>query len=149
VLTFECAPRISDTLGPTYSRWTWRQPRVRIVAAYIEKYRLIGHNLVKHLLFFLGQPLPTREHNFAFSARGAVSIVELFVYLPSLVAATILCKHHGFTRSSGWVLTLILCLVRIIGAYCQLDTYHDKSSGLVKQRSSSTLSECHLCCLQC
>jgi len=65
-------------------------------------------------------------------ARGGVSIVELGVFIPSLIAAVIVCSRHGFTRSSGWVYTLILCLVRIIGACCQLTTYHDHSSGLVK-----------------
>jgi hypothetical protein len=66
------------------------------------------------------------------NTRGYVSIAELVVFIPSLVAAVIICSRHGFHRSSGWLYTLILCLVRITGACCQLTTYHDDSSGLLK-----------------
>jgi hypothetical protein len=67
-----------------------------------------------------------------FDARGWVSVVELCVYIPFIIIAAIVCKRHGFNRSSGFLYTLILCLVRIIGSVCQLLTYHDSSSGLVK-----------------
>ena len=65
-----------------------------------------------------------------FNARGGISILELGTYLPALVIAAIVCKRHGFGRSSGWIFTLILCLVRIIGACCQLATYSQQSKGL-------------------
>jgi hypothetical protein len=67
-----------------------------------------------------------------FNSRGGVSILELFIYFPSLIVAFIICSRHGFNRSSGWIFTLILCLIRIIGACCQLATYHDQSSGLLE-----------------
>jgi hypothetical protein len=67
-----------------------------------------------------------------FDSRGAVSAVELCVYLPFFIVAILVCKRHGFKRNSGFLYTLILCLVRIIGAICQLITYHNSSSGLVK-----------------
>lgn len=67
-----------------------------------------------------------------FDAHGWVSIVELVVYTPSLIAAFIICSRHGFKRSSGWIFTLILCLVRIIGAACQLVTYYDRSPDIIK-----------------
>jgi hypothetical protein len=67
-----------------------------------------------------------------FDARGGVSVVELIIFIPSLITAIIICCRHGFTRSSGWIYTLILCLIRIIGAICQLLTYTDHSSGLLK-----------------
>jgi hypothetical protein len=67
-----------------------------------------------------------------FSAAGWVSIAELIVYIPALCLAIYICSRHGFSRSSGWLYTLILCLVRIVGAICQLLTYHDKSTGLLK-----------------
>lgn len=67
-----------------------------------------------------------------FNSRGGVSILELCIYFPSLIVAIIICSRHGFNRSSGWVFTLILCLIRIIGACCQLATYHDQSSGLLE-----------------
>jgi hypothetical protein len=67
-----------------------------------------------------------------FSAAGWVSVAELIVYLPAICLAIYICSRHGFSRSSGWLYTLILCLVRIIGAICQLLTYHDTSTGLLK-----------------
>ena len=66
------------------------------------------------------------------NARGGVSIAELVVYFPSLLLAFIVCQRHGFHRASGWVFTLILCLIRIIGACCQLATYNNQSSGLLE-----------------
>jgi len=56
--------------------------------------------------------------------------LELIVYFPALIDAVIVCSRHGFGRSSGWVFTLILCLVRIVGACCQLATYHSETKGL-------------------
>ena len=67
-----------------------------------------------------------------FNARGGISILELFIYFPSIIAAVFICSRHGFNRSSGWIFTLILCLIRIIGACCQLATYHDQSQGLLE-----------------
>ena len=67
-----------------------------------------------------------------FDAQGGISILELILYFPSLVVAAIACSRHGFGRSSGWVFTLILCLVRIIGACCQLATYQSETNGLIE-----------------
>ncbi|KAF2498019.1 hypothetical protein BU16DRAFT_443044, partial [Lophium mytilinum] len=65
--------------------------------------------------------------------QGAVSVFELVIYFPAIVVAAIVCSRHGFGRSSGWIYTLILCLVRIIGACCQLATYSNKTStGLIE-----------------
>ncbi|MCJ1280223.1 hypothetical protein MMC21_008050 [Puttea exsequens] len=67
------------------------------------------------------------------NARGGISILELGLYFPSFVVALYVCSRHGFRRSSGWIFTLILCLVRIIGACCQLATYDNpKSRGLLE-----------------
>lgn len=65
-----------------------------------------------------------------FDARGGISILELCVYFPLLVIAAIVCKRHGLRRSSGWIYTLLLCWVRILGACCQLATYSKPSRGL-------------------
>ncbi|KAH7140272.1 hypothetical protein B0J13DRAFT_504384 [Dactylonectria estremocensis] len=65
-------------------------------------------------------------------SRGIVSIVELIVYIPALIAAIIVCSRHGFARSSGWIYTVVLCVVRILGGICQLLTYSDHSSGLLQ-----------------
>jgi hypothetical protein len=67
-----------------------------------------------------------------FDSHGGVSIFELAVYFPASVFAVIVCSRHGFGRSAGWVYTLILCLVRIIGACCQLATYHSETKGLIE-----------------
>jgi hypothetical protein len=67
----------------------------------------------------------------ALTAAGYVSIVELVVYFPALFAAAFITKRHGFHRASGWIYTVILCLVRIIGACCQLASYSNHSSGLI------------------
>lgn len=63
--------------------------------------------------------------------RGWVSVAELIVYLPLLAAAIVTCLRHGFKKSGGWIYTLILCVVRIVGAVIQLLTYHDASTGLI------------------
>lgn len=64
--------------------------------------------------------------------EGYVSIVELIVYIPSLILAIILCCRHGFTRASGWVYTVVLCIARIAGAICQLLTYSNDSTSLLQ-----------------
>jgi hypothetical protein len=66
------------------------------------------------------------------SAGGYVSIAELIVYIPALIAALVVTSRHGLHRASGWIYTIILCGVRIGGAVCQLLTYHDSSTGLLK-----------------
>lgn len=59
-----------------------------------------------------------------------MSIVELVIYSPLLVAAALLCQRHGFERSSGWVFILILCIIRITGSACNLVTYSAPSTSL-------------------
>lgn len=67
-----------------------------------------------------------------FGSRGILSVVELVVYVPTFIIAIIICSRHGFARASGWIYTVILCLVRIVAAVCQLLTYTDHSTGLLK-----------------
>jgi hypothetical protein len=64
--------------------------------------------------------------------RGWVAVIELVVYIPALLVALFVCKKHGFTRASGWMYTLILCVVRIAGAVCELLTFSDSSTTLIK-----------------
>ncbi|KAL7783890.1 hypothetical protein V8C37DRAFT_396542 [Trichoderma ceciliae] len=68
----------------------------------------------------------------AIDSAGVVSIIELIVYIPLLCLAAVVCIRHGFTRASGWIYTILLCVLRIIGAVCQLLTYTDHSTGLLK-----------------
>lgn len=63
---------------------------------------------------------------------GYLSIAEIVVYVPALIAAIYTTARHGFHRSSGWVFTVVLCVIRIIGAACQLCTYSNNSSGLLE-----------------
>ncbi|KAI1121819.1 hypothetical protein F5Y10DRAFT_271696 [Nemania abortiva] len=65
------------------------------------------------------------------SATGIVSIVELIVYIPALIAAIVVCSRHGIHRASGWIYTVILCMVKIAGAICQLLATSNQSSGLL------------------
>jgi hypothetical protein len=65
-------------------------------------------------------------------SRGIVSVVELIVYIPAIVTAFVLCSRHGFHRSSGWIYTLILCLVRIVGSICELVAINNPSTGLLQ-----------------
>jgi hypothetical protein len=67
-----------------------------------------------------------------FDKQAGISVLELLLYIPSLIVAAVVCKRHGFGRSSGWIFTLILCLVRIIGACCQLATLSSSSKGLIE-----------------
>jgi hypothetical protein len=65
-------------------------------------------------------------------SRGWVAVIELVFFIPALITALIVCKKHGFSRSSGWMYTLILSVVRIAGAVCELLTFSDNSTTLIK-----------------
>jgi hypothetical protein len=68
----------------------------------------------------------------ALDGLGIVSVVELVFYLPCLLGAIFICSRHGFTRSSGWIYTLILCLVRIVGSACYLAALSSPTQGLLE-----------------
>ncbi len=63
-------------------------------------------------------------------ARGYISIVELILYVPCLLVGVIVCARHGFSRSSGWIFLVILCLIRIIGSVCNIVSYGSPSENL-------------------
>jgi hypothetical protein len=64
--------------------------------------------------------------------HGYVSIVELIVFIPCLILGFVVCLRHGFKRTSGWIFILILSVIRIAGAICQLLTYDNPTEGLIK-----------------
>ena len=64
--------------------------------------------------------------------HGDVSIVELVVFIPCLILGFIVCHRHGFKRTSGWLFIVILSVIRIAGAVCQLLTYNHPTEGLIK-----------------
>jgi hypothetical protein len=63
--------------------------------------------------------------------RGWVSVAELVMYIPAGIISLIICGRHGFRRSTGWIYTFILCLVRVVGAICQILTYSNQSTNLI------------------
>jgi hypothetical protein len=67
-------------------------------------------------------------------ARDVVAAVELAVYVPAAILAVIVCVRHGFNRSSGWVYTLILCIIRIAGASCQFLSRQNHSNDLIEAK---------------
>ncbi|KAF2651886.1 hypothetical protein K491DRAFT_696113 [Lophiostoma macrostomum CBS 122681] len=64
-------------------------------------------------------------------AHGWVSVVDLIIYDPALVVAALVCFRHGFRKGSGWIYTLVLCLVRIIGSICRLVSINHPSERLI------------------
>lgn len=62
--------------------------------------------------------------------QAGLSIIELILYTPCLPFAFFVCKRHGFGRNSGFIFTLTLCLIRIVGASCQLINTSAHSTGL-------------------
>jgi hypothetical protein len=64
--------------------------------------------------------------------RDTIALIELIFYSPFLLLSAFVCFRHGFSRSSGWFYTLVLCLVRIIGGICQFVSHSDQSTGLLK-----------------
>lgn len=65
-----------------------------------------------------------------------LDIVEIVYFGPALLAAAFVCAKHGFSREAGWLLLVILSLVRIIGA----------STGIAAERNptNSGLITCSL-----
>lgn len=64
--------------------------------------------------------------------RDSIALAELIFYVPFTVLSALVCCHHGFARSSGWIYTHILCVVRIIGSICQFVSHHNRSLSLLK-----------------
>ena len=62
--------------------------------------------------------------------RAGLSIVELIFYIPMSTTGFYLCWKHSFSRSSGWIFILLLCLVRGVGSVINLVTYSSPSVGL-------------------
>jgi hypothetical protein len=67
-------------------------------------------------------------------ASDVVAAIELAVYFPASILAIVVCVRHGFNRSSGWIYTLVLCVVRIAGAICQFLSRQDHSNGFIEAK---------------
>lgn len=64
--------------------------------------------------------------------RDTIALINFIFYLPCLLLSAFVCFRHGFSRSSGWFYTLVLCLIRIIGGICQFVSHSDQSAGLLQ-----------------
>ena len=122
--------------GALFSPNVYIPPRPLIRQLHIHlavQYQLDINLTIQHLLpSQIGCQRQQRTTMGSFNSAGGVSVFELLIYFPALIVAAIVCSRHGFGRASGWVFTLILCLVRIIGACCQLATYSGESTGLIE-----------------
>ncbi|KAH8664359.1 hypothetical protein BX600DRAFT_436909 [Xylariales sp. PMI_506] len=68
----------------------------------------------------------------ALGSSGILSVIELIFYIPCIIGSFIICRRHGFTRSSGWIYTFILCFVRIVGSICYLASLSNPSANLLE-----------------
>lgn len=46
--------------------------------------------------------------------RDIIAIVQIIVYIPCALAGLILCRRHGFSKSSGFIFLITFSLLRII-----------------------------------
>lgn len=61
-----------------------------------------------------------------------VSIVELIIYIPTFFLALFLLFRLGWKKTSAWMYTIVLCLLRIIGAILQLISINHPSKSLIE-----------------
>lgn len=54
--------------------------------------------------------------------RHGISVLEVIVYIPTLIVALWVSFRHGFKRSAGWITLVIFSLVRVVGSCCYLAT---------------------------
>lgn len=62
------------------------------------------------------------------SSSEILDIVEIVYFGPALLASAFVCVKHGFSRESGWLLLVILSLVRVIGASTGIAAVEDPTN---------------------
>lgn len=62
------------------------------------------------------------------SSSEILNIVEIVYFGPALLASAFVCVKHGFSRESGWLLLVILSLVRVIGASTGIAAIEDSTN---------------------
>ncbi|EPE33719.1 hypothetical protein GLAREA_06732 [Glarea lozoyensis ATCC 20868] len=72
--------------------------------------------------------------------RNGLSIGEIIVYSPALLASIYLMIRHGLSRSAGWYFLVIFSLARIIGSSMQLATINDPTSVSLQSGSAILLN---------
>lgn len=66
------------------------------------------------------------------SSSEILDIVEVIYFGPALLASVFVCVKHGFSREGGWLLLIILSLIRMIGASTGIAATEDPTdTGLV------------------
>lgn len=65
------------------------------------------------------------------SQRGGLAIAHLIFYSPALVVAVTVAIRHGFNRHAGWYFLVLLSVMRIAGASCQLAADSSPSVGII------------------
>jgi len=51
----------------------------------------------------------------ALDTRGEISAFVIAIYVPILIVSFLVAYRHGFSRRAGWVLLVVLSIIRIIG----------------------------------
>lgn len=117
-----------------YSSLVGRGPQIKLYMASrsLSTTTSISPRCISVKFFYLSRHQYKHQTFMKLDSKGGVSIFELCIYIPATLVAVIVCSRHGFGRSSGWIFTLILCLVRIVGACCQLATYQSETKGLLE-----------------
>lgn len=67
----------------------------------------------------------------ALSPISDLSIAFLILYTLLLPFSVVVCMRHGFGRGAGWLYLIIVPVVRIAGAACQLAADQKPSTGLI------------------
>lgn len=49
-----------------------------------------------------------------------IAIVQLVFFVPGFGLAILLGLRHGFKKSAGWYFLIMFCLVRTVGAICEI-----------------------------
>jgi hypothetical protein len=65
-------------------------------------------------------------------SNDSIALVQLIFYIPFLFLSVFVCFRHGFHRSSGWIYTLVLCTIRIVGGACQFKSHNNPSASLLQ-----------------
>ncbi|KAI0761205.1 hypothetical protein BD413DRAFT_592302 [Trametes elegans] len=61
-------------------------------------------------------------------ARGIISIVVIVMYIPILIAGTLLSFRNGFARHAGWIFLVILSIIRLVGAITHILSEQDATN---------------------
>lgn len=66
--------------------------------------------------------------------RGSeiLDIIEVIYFTPALPVAIYICVKHGFNREAGWLVLLILSIIRIVGSSCGIAAFSKYNGTLLE-----------------